>query len=116
MIEQLNDNVAIVVSGYKLLVDIVNNHESDISELKSSVIHSIQQKPQTAIHNNIDNSDMTHEKLISSSQVAVGANVDILSLSNVENDDGGYCVLRKSRQCIRILMEKIIKLLVPQNL
>ena len=95
MIEQLNDNVACVVSGYKLLVDLVNNHESQISELKSSVINPIQQISQTVIHNNIENSERKLEKCISSSQIAVGANVDILSLSNVETDDGGLLCIEK---------------------
>ena len=35
MVKQVNENVTCVISGYELLVDILNNHEKEIRELKS---------------------------------------------------------------------------------
>ena len=83
MIKMLNDNMACVLSGYELLVNIVNNHEIDISQIKSN------QTKQTLSINNLvcEKSSYECENLLQSVQVPIAANVDVFSISNVNSDD-----------------------------
>ena len=90
MINQINENISCVLSGYELLVNIVNNHETQISNMRSSIANSIQPITKAIATYCID-SPISNQfnNLLSSSQVSIGAgaNVDILCLSNVDTDD-----------------------------
>lgn len=80
MISLLNDNIASILSGYELLVNIVNNHETELVQIKSNLTKeekSIQIIPDAI-------SSVSCESVLSSVKIPVAENVDVLSLSNVE--------------------------------
>ena len=86
MIQVLNGNVASILSGYELILNVINNHETEISEIKAreSAPGKFQSK---IVKNNVVVDKTDEEHLISSSLTSIAANVDILSLSNLEIED-----------------------------
>ena len=84
-IKQLNDNVACVLSGYELLVNVLTNHETEINELKSCLNNVSQSnKKSDEISDKSSQDELT---INSTSQIIVANNVEILELSNVETQD-----------------------------
>ena len=83
MVKQVNENVTCVISGYELLVDILNNHEKEIRELKSRFTVLNPSFVNSEINNDVT-CTITNDDLVSSSKIPVAENIDILSLSNVE--------------------------------
>ena len=78
----MNDNITSILSGYELVVDIIDNHETMISELKSCQIEKNQPLFNDVI---VDNCEVDNcEVEISSSKIPVATNMDIYQLSNVE--------------------------------
>ena len=85
MIKILNDNVASILSGYELIVNVVNNHEMEISKLNS--LNETLRKL-NSVNNHLNTSQSkTQEFLTQSTCISVAANVDILSISNVDDND-----------------------------
>ena len=94
-IKQLNDNVACVLSGYELLVNVLKNHENEIIGLKSCLNKSGQSivTPEEIVNECSYSCKSSQDDIImSSSQIIVANNVDILDLSNVEILDSALLI------------------------
>ena len=82
MINVLNDSIASILSGYELMTNVIDNHETEISKIKSICYPNELIKP--AHSSSIDNIPCCEDQIISSSLTSIAANVDVFSLSNVE--------------------------------
>ena len=88
MINVLNENIASILTGYKLILNVLNNHENIISKLLSSTNTTV---GQSGLNMNLQNESLVcnnvHKNIVpimQSSPIDVAANIDIESVSNLE--------------------------------
>ena len=82
MIKVLNENIATILSGYELMTNVIDNHETEISKIKSICYPNELFKSKHS--SGTVNIDCCEDQIISSSLTSIAANVDVFSLSNVE--------------------------------
>ena len=87
MINALNDNIASILSGYELVVNVINNHESEINKLSSFMKDNGQSVSENNTENHIDDISDIQNDLVFPSLIPVAANVDIVNSFNVESEE-----------------------------
>ena len=85
MIKVMNDNINSILSGYEILLNVVNNHDNEIIQMKTATTDKTEISCKKVSSNTIDK---WGDIIVSPGKIPVANNVDILdSLSNVDTEE-----------------------------